>query len=224
MFYPVRDRNARYLIPVGLVLKNSSPVKASDVTFATRYEKPAGRASMTDLVGQFSGTRLISDLKSEMNGSDKYDFVVHRVNFLSAGESFRLTDGGQSYAMPVSVESYEPLLFGAHQGININVAAGSDREARHTWDVRYRGLDVQNLDQVGEVVRTYYAKQVAIDLRATLSFGDYMWRVLFGDEVNIVAYSPDFKFVPERRLYVPTDVPKEHLMYRFDPYKWSLLF
>ncbi|GJI97624.1 hypothetical protein RugamoR57_43420 [Duganella caerulea] len=224
VFFPVTDEGARYLIPVGLVLQNRAPVKASDVTLSTRYEKPAERASMADLGGQFSGGRLASDLKSELNGSDKYDYVVHRVNFLSAGESFRLTDGGQSYSIPITLDSYEPLLYGAHQGINVNIAAGSDRDSRHTWDIRYRALAVRNMQQVREVMRTFYAKQVAIDLRATLTTKSYLWRILFGEEVSIVAFAPDFKYVRERKLYVPNDMPKEQLVYRFDPYKWTLLF
>jgi hypothetical protein len=225
VLFPAGDakNTDRFAIPVGLALMNDAQVKAGEVTLSARFDKNAHRAALDQFV-TYAGSRLTSDVKHETNSDSRHDYAIHRVNFLAPHEGMNFSEGGISLPIPFSLAPYEPVLFSAHQGLDLQITALSDRDDEQTWDVRYRAITVHNMDQMSHYIKTYYAKQVALDLRQQLGTWEYLWRIAFGSKAVIVGYEPKFTYFPAVSLYAPPEMPKDHLVYRFDPYKLSLLF
>jgi hypothetical protein len=215
----------KFLIPVQVALKNEAKTKATEVTLSTRYEKQANRGVLTALLGQMhAGPRMLSDLSSEVNGNANYDYSVQRIKYLPPQEKFVLSEGAMSYSIPPTLKTYEPLLFNAFQGMDVQITASSERDEPSRWDLRYRAVRADNMGHINKIVQEFYVKQLAIDLRRQLSTTEYFWRILFGNKVRVVSYAPSQSYISEMALFFPQGVPKEYVYFEFDPYKWQLLF
>ena len=227
VLFPVGEASDgdRFMVPIGLALRNEAKTKASEVTLSTQFPKDARRPALEELlVRTHSGPHLLGDLANEVNSGTDFDYSVNRIKFLSPKEEFQLFEGAISQRIPPSVEPFEPLFFNAHQGVDIKVTASSERDEKASWEIRYRAVRTKRVEDISKVMQEFYAKQIALDLRERLSTGEYLRRLMFGEEVVVAAYGPDFGHITHLSLFVPKQNPKQYVYYKFDPYKFSLLF
>lgn len=215
------QQDMKFIIPMNFTVLNDSRKGDENVSLSVKYEKKYLRRIMPDHVITNRSAKMNSDLEYELNELSDYDYAKHRLKTLGAKEDFTFNEG--AFADEINLGSGLPSLFQNGIAIDVKVTTDSRNTSIRNWDVRYRGVNVNNQNEMIRWFNNYYAKYIAIELRGEYGFFAYLYKLLFSDEVKAFAFYPEFTKVEGNSIYIPVNNPKEYNAFIFAPYSWDLL-
>jgi len=214
--------DARYLVPVHLKLTNTSNAHDDEVRMTIEYDRKYFRSVLPDEAIRHDASRPAGEQHYEFSSDSAYDYVKYSTAFLSPHDSRTFTDA--AFAMRMPYDPKAPLLFNSGEGLDVTVSTYSKGDIPRDWNIRYRGLRVPDDAGIEMVMRDWYAKQLAFEIRRETGFLGYLLKLLFEkEEVIMYGFSPDFRFIPKQNTFVPTGLPQQAMGYRVWPYHWKLL-
>lgn len=218
---PKGSEDARYLVPIHLRLTNTSNTHDEQIRLVIEYDRKYLRSVISEEFITHNTSRLQSDRHFEQGTGSNYDYAKYSMAFLSPHDSASFTDGAFATFIPYDLKA--PLLFNSSVGLDAKVSTYSQRDIRRDWSIRYRGLRVPNNAGIELVMREWYAKQLAFEIRRESGFWAYIPKLLFGKEVVMYWVSPDFRFIPQLNTFFPSELP-DFVGFHVKPYHWKLLF
>lgn len=218
---PRDAEDARYLVPVHLNVQNTANVKDGQVNLALGYDRDNFRRLIPAEVIKNEGRRPKEELSYQVSSGNEQDIVKYKIAFLSPHDSQSFSDG--AFATRMMPDPNAPMIFNSGVGLDVSITTYSERDTRRQWNVRYRGLRAPDDAGIQQVMKDWYAKQLAFEIRRNSGFWGYIPKLIFQKEVTMYGYSPDFRFIPNLNTFVPTKMPNAYA-YRVKPYSWKLLF
>ncbi|WP_063650520.1 hypothetical protein [Aliivibrio fischeri] len=215
------DQNMKFIIPMDFTIVNNSKKNDKNVQLSVRYEKDYLRSVIPDSAITNRSPKMDSDFKYELSQLSEYDYAKHRLESLEQNESFTFTEGAIAKTFVYGEEL--PFLFKNGLSINVNITTDSENDRIRSWDVRYRGVNVNTQREMIYWVEKFYGKHIAIELRKESGYFSYLYKLLFGKKIKIFAFYPEFTKVKDRSLYIPTKDPENYNAFIFAPYSWDLL-
>ncbi|WP_157870652.1 hypothetical protein [Azospira oryzae] len=219
---PKGTEYSRYVLPVQLKLTNTSNLFDDEVRMVISYDRKYLRAEIPEEAMKHDMSRPTGEQRYEISTDDTNDYVKYSTTFLSPKTSRSFSDG--AFATQIPRDFQDPLLFNSGVGLDINVSTYSKSDIERGWNIRYRGLQVQNDAEISEVIIKWYTQQLAYEIRKESGFWGYIPKLIFQKSVMMYGYSPDFKFIPGMNVFVPASKPKQISIYQVWPYSIQLLF
>src|SRR5690606_37451951 len=102
---------------------------------------------------------------------ERHDYVNHRITSLPANDSFTFSEAGVSSLMEVGDV---PSLLYSGQGLDVQATTFSSNDIKRTWNIRYRGIRLEDRSQLEWYMKTYYVNHIALEARKQSSFLDYL--------------------------------------------------
>jgi hypothetical protein len=224
LFYavPKGSRNARFLVPIQLSVLNDSRRPAQNATLSIRYDKRSDRSVISSEFIRSMGGRKSSDISHEFNAAGRYDHSIFRAAFLPPGEKASFVDG--AFTSPIDFGDKFPILFSTGTGLDLRASIYSENNKTRDWDIRYRGIEVDNGNGIEWWVKNWYGKHVAIETRRTVGFWQYLYGLLVSKKITVYGFAPDFRSLNGGSIYLPGKSPDSYTGFKFSPYVWSLLW
>ncbi|MBV1788350.1 hypothetical protein KQ940_09805 [Marinobacterium sp. D7] len=219
---PNSERNSRYMVPVQLTIFNEFNNFEENASLSLKYSKVNGRSILDEKYIKYTGIRSKHEVKHELNISDKFDYSLYKVDYLTKNGDLRITDG--AFTSRIDYGDKFPVFFELGQGLDVEATVYSKRDIERKWSLKYRAVNVRSSDDLEWWVKDYYGKSIALDLRQELSFFRYLRGIIFGSKITIYGFEPKLIQVPENNLYIPKEDLSRYKIFRFDPYIARLLF
>lgn len=218
---PKDAESARYLLPVHLELTNTSKTSVDEVRMIITYDHKYFRSMLPEEAMTHDVSRPTGEQNYEVKSDSAHDYVTFSATFLSPQVTRSFTDG--AFATRIS-DKKAPMLFNSGVGLDVKVNTYSKNDTSRDWNIRYRGLRVKNDTGIELVMKNWYAKQLALEIRRESGFWGYISKLLWQKEIMMYGYSPNFRFIPSQNVFIPVSAPKQFTGYRVWPYSWQLLF
>lgn len=224
VFYavPRNSGDAKFLVPVELLVHNSSKKSDSNVSLSIKYSGINGRFVIPKDFMRHSGARHEGDILHEVNSRGRYDYSNFRIVFMPAGDSLSFTDA--AFTSIIKLDDGFPVVFSTGTGLNVKVTTYSKNDVKREWDLRYRGVKVDNDEGIEWWVQNWYGKHIAIETRRSVGFWRYLSGLLISQDLVVYGFSPDFRLLEGASIYLPKRDPDKYTGFKFNPYVWSLLF
>lgn len=219
---PPDKQDARFAIPVHLKLTNTSNARDGQVHLVLTYERKYFRDRLPDELIRPSAARPADEQHFEKSSNGDYDYAKYRLTFLSPHDSQSFDEG--AFATYIPHDPQAPTLFSSGVGLDVTARTYSERDIPRDWEIRYRGLMVQNEKDLLYIMMHWYTEEIAVAIRRKSGFWGYIPKLIFQDDVIMYGYTPDFQPIPHLNLFVPTSMPDKGYALRIKPYGLKLLF
>lgn len=219
---PPTTQGSAALLPVDTSVVNESKQPEKNVTLSIRYPKQSHREAIPEEFIKHSGAMQADDVMHEVNSNSDYTHSNYRIAFLSPEDRLGLSDA--SFIVPLDFDSNLPNGLDPLFGIDVDFTIYSESKRPQEWQVRYRGVQVNDADEMAWWIENRYGQHLAIELRKNLGFWSYLYRWAISQETVVYFFSPEFSYLQNTSIYTPLHWPKIYGARKFSPYVAELIF
>ncbi|MCO7524845.1 hypothetical protein NJH54_10000 [Pseudomonas asiatica] len=222
LFYasPSLANGERLIVPVELNVGNDSDKVSNKVVLSIRFPKAAGRDLIPNDIQRYNGSISPKEVTLEVNADKEFVYANHRVSYMPPKDHINFIDG--AFSVPVARAGRSYLSFPS--GMDVKATLSSVTSASEDWELRYRAVSAGNTNQLRDWVKFDYGQRLAREFREREGFVKYLWGWALSKKVTVFGFYPDYSYDPEKRVYFPSNDPKEYKMFRFSPYSRDLIF
>jgi len=222
LFYasPSLVNGERLIVPVELNVGNDSDKVADKVVLSIKFPKGSGRDLIPNDIQRYSGPISPKEVTLDVNSDHEFVYANHRVSYMPPRDHINFVDG--AFSVPVARAGRSYLSFPS--GMDIKASLSSVTRGSEEWELRYRAVSAENTNQLRDWVKFDYGQRLAREVREREGFLKYLWGWALSKKVTVFGFYPDYQYDPEKKVYFPSNNPKEYKMFRFSPYSRELIF
>ncbi|UXH38778.1 hypothetical protein [Pseudomonas promysalinigenes] len=217
---PSLANGERLIVPVELTAQNESEKVAKRVALSLRYPKSSGRHMIPDNIFRSTGSINSEDVTLDVNASDEFVYANHRISYMPPKDHVNIVDGAFSVSVARAGWSYLSLP----SGLDIKASMSSESSASEDWELRYRAVSAENINQLRDWINFDYGQRLAREFREREGFLKYLWGWALSKKVSVFGFNPNYSYDPAEKVYFPKDNPKQYKLFRFSPYSRDLIF